>query len=155
MIKKNKLTKALKSYCRIHSSKTAEARLTALQIVIEKEVEAEKHKDGKNFLQCFRGSDWRRTRIIMYANVLQQLVGVAMVTNSIYFLELGGMASQLALRFNVIHIGVGLFFLFVSFFVMTMMGRRALLLIGTFLCAILWIGMGIAGCFNQSQSALV
>jgi hypothetical protein len=78
-----------------------------------------------------------------------------MVTNSTYFLELGGMASQLALRFNVIHIGVGLFFLFVSFFVMTMMGRRALLLIGTFLCAILWIGMGIAGCFNQSQSALL
>jgi SP family general alpha glucoside:H+ symporter-like MFS transporter len=70
LIKKNKLTKALESYRKIHSSKTAEAGLTALQIVIEKEVEAEKHKDGRNFLQCFRGSDWRRTRIIMYANVL-------------------------------------------------------------------------------------
>lgn len=115
---------------------------------------AEKNKDAVSYLQCFKGTNLRRTRIIIYANILQQLVGITFIINKTYFLQLGGMAPSLAVQLNMVHLGIGLPCLFGTFWTMTMFGRRTLLLIGTTLAAIFWITIGIAGIFSSSQALL-
>ena len=80
---------------------------------------------------------------------------MTMLTNSTYFSKLGGMAASLALRLNVVHIGIGLPLLVVSFLAMTMMGRRQILLIGTVGTTILWLSIGIAGCFTVSKQGIM
>ncbi|CZR61790.1 related to maltose permease [Phialocephala subalpina] len=154
-IKRNNISKALKAYKRLYSRTNAEQGLSALQSVVEHEMMAEKDQERGNYLQCFKGVNWRRTRIIIWANILQQLVGITMVINSTYFLELGGMAASKALQLNVVHIGVGLPCLVGTFWTMTRLGRRSVLLVGTSAIAVLWLSMGIAGCFPSSPSALL
>lgn len=148
------MEQALRSYKRLYTHEDPEARLAVLQTVVEHEMMAEKNQDSVSYVQCFRGTNLRRTRLVIFANVLQQLVGITFIINKTYFLQLGGMAPRLALSLNLVHLGVGLPCLFGTFWTMTKFGRRSLLLVGTSLAAFLWITVGIAGIFASPKALL-
>ncbi|KAH0846392.1 hypothetical protein AYO21_07482 [Fonsecaea monophora] len=128
-------------------------RLAALQTVVEHEIIAERNADSWSYTKCFRGTNWRRTRIVIYANILQQFVGLAMIQSSTYFLQLAGMSAYLTLELSLIHLVIGLPMLLASYFLMTRLGRRTLFLWGAASVGILWTAFGIAGCFSHSKSA--
>jgi SP family general alpha glucoside:H+ symporter-like MFS transporter len=64
--------------------------IDALKKTIEAEMLASANESA-NYVECFKGSNWRRTRNVAYANILQQCLGVTLLSNSAYFLELGGL----------------------------------------------------------------
>lgn len=130
------------------------AEITALQVIVEHEMEAEASADTTNFMQCFKGTDFRRTRIIIYAFILQQFVGITMVSNATYFLQLAGIGTSLSLTLSIVQLVLGIPSIMASWFTMTIFGRRAILLWGSFGSAVLWLAMGIAGCFPNSKAAL-
>jgi MFS transporter, SP family, general alpha glucoside:H+ symporter len=74
----------------LHSKEQAPTAIDAIQKTIEAEMLASAHETS-SYIECFRGSNWRRTRIIAYANTLQQFLGVTLLSHSAYFLELGGL----------------------------------------------------------------
>jgi SP family general alpha glucoside:H+ symporter-like MFS transporter len=91
LVKRGEITKAERSYARLHSQAQAPTAIMALKQTIEAENEIAAFEAQSSYLECFKGSNWRRTRIIAYANALQQCLGVTLLSNSAYFLQLGGM----------------------------------------------------------------
>jgi hypothetical protein len=65
-----------------------------------------------------------------------------------YFYELLGMEAGLAIKLLQGGIGVGMVASFISIWTITKLNRRPLLMVSSFVIAILWLGIGISGCFT-------
>lgn len=105
-----------------------------------------------SYRDCFKGVNFRRTRIVIILNILQQFVGITLLSNSTYFLQLAGLSSKNSLMINQIGIGVNMIANSISWFTVPTIGRRKLILGSVILDFWSWIAMGIAGCFNNSTA---
>lgn len=72
-----------------------------------------------------------------------------MIQNATYFLELGGMSAQNALNVTTASLCLLVPAVFISWYLMARVGRRTILLWGTSAIAVLWLAIGIAGCFDN------
>ena len=71
----------------------------------EEEKRLHEGSEAAGFLDCFRGTDWRRTRIILYCNALPQVIGSTFMANGPYFLVQAGMSPM---RVNMmVELGIG------------------------------------------------
>ncbi|KAJ5700985.1 general substrate transporter [Penicillium malachiteum] len=95
--KLGKHTQAIRAYTRLFSAEEAEEAVTNIESSLEHERQAQANDESPSYMECFRGTNWRRTRIVLYANMLQNFVGVAMVNQCTYFMELGGMSPYVSL----------------------------------------------------------
>lgn len=154
LLKKGRVEQARHAYARLYHPDSVESGLSSLAVTLENESAQHEIVQETSFFDCFKGSDWRRTRIIFYANILQQCLGVTLLSNSSYFLELGGMSASNALMILEIGTGIGLPANVASWFAMTMLGRRFILMFSTAVVGNLWLSIGIAGCFPHSHFAL-
>ncbi len=110
--------------------------------------------EGASFLECFRGVNLRRTRIILICNVLSQVIGSSFMSNGPYFLVQAGMSSAKVGMMTEIGIAFGLASSILTAYLMTKCGRRSLIMFGLSLSTVFYIVMGIAGCFPNSSTAL-
>lgn len=116
----------------------------------------EKITAGSSYLDCFRGTDLRRTEIVCMCWAIQNLSGNSFSNYSTYFLEQAGLADSTALDFSLGQYGINMVGVFGAWFLMTCgLGRRTLYLWGQCgLCAMLMV-MGFLGLAkDKSQSAL-
>lgn len=118
---------------------------------LEHERDIQESAEAPTFMECFHGANWRRTRIVWYANMLQ-IVGIAMIQNATYFLELGGMSSQNALNVTTASLCLLVPAVLLSWYFMARLGRRTILLWGTSVVTVLWLGIGIGGCFGTTTA---
>jgi SP family general alpha glucoside:H+ symporter-like MFS transporter len=105
-----------------------------------------------SYRDCFKGVNFRRTKIIVILNVLQQFVGITLLANASYFLQMAGLSSKYSLMINQIGIGVNMLANVVSWFTVPTIGRRRLILISVVLDFFSWTALGIAGCFDNSTA---
>ncbi|KGO63635.1 Major facilitator superfamily domain, general substrate transporter [Penicillium italicum] len=152
LARRGKLDSARKALCRLYPSTEIDTRMRKITETLTTEAENNQNSAEISYLDCFRGTDWRRTRIVLYANTMQQCLGVTMLTNASYFLQLGGMAATHSVMISQIGVGVGLVANVISWFAMSLLGRRLILLWSTVLTGLIWVGVGIAGCFPSSVS---
>ncbi|KAL3448012.1 general substrate transporter [Aspergillus insuetus] len=154
LITNNKITKAEKSLKRLHGSGADVPRLIqALQSVIEQERVTSLNIGNARFSECFKGSNLRRTRIVALLNSLQQFIGVSLLANSTYFFIMAGMTPTKALTVNQISIGLSILTTLIGWVVIAKVGRRTAILYGFITAAILFLTMGIAGCFPHNSQA--
>jgi SP family general alpha glucoside:H+ symporter-like MFS transporter len=153
-VRRGVLSKAKKSYAKPHSTETADTGIQRIEATLEHERHMQNEAKDTTWAECFRGSNWRRTRIVFYANVLQQFVGIAMIVNDPYFMELGGMSPANSIMVITIPLCLSIVSLIVSWYTMNKFGRRIILFCSPGAVGALWLGIGIAGCFN-SVSALL
>lgn len=134
----------------------SESPLILADIVRTHEEEQQRNEAAKeaSFLECFKGVNWRRTRIILYCNALSQVIGSSFMTNGPYFLVQAGMSSAKTGMMTEIGIAFGIASSLITGYVMTVCGRRALVMFGIGLSTMLFTVMGIAGCFPHSSPAL-
>lgn len=134
----------------------SESPLILADIVRTHEEEQQRNEAAKeaSFLECFKGVNWRRTRIILYCNALSQVIGSSFMTNGPYFLVQAGMSSAKTGMMTEIGIAFGIASSLITGYVMTVCGRRALVMFGIGLSTTLFTVMGIAGCFPRSSPAL-
>ncbi|KAG0157111.1 hypothetical protein PDIDSM_4295 [Penicillium digitatum] len=106
----------------------------------------EKITKGASYLDCFRGTDRRRTEIVCMVWAIQNLSGNSFSNYSTYFLEQAGLSSANSYAFAMGQYGINMVGVFGSWFLMTLgIGRRTLYLYGLCgLCAMLLI-MGFLG----------
>lgn len=109
---------------------------------------------GASFLECFRGVNWRRTRIILICNGLSQVIGASFMSNGPYFLVSAGMSAAKIGMMTEIGIGFGLASSILTAYLMAKCGRRRLIIFGLSLSIVFYTVMGIAGCFPNSRTAL-
>jgi SP family general alpha glucoside:H+ symporter-like MFS transporter len=150
--KPDQSTKALR---RLYGSKrNLEQLAQIIRFTIEHEEGKSAERANASYAECFKGTDARRTRIVCLLHSLQQLIGVSLISNSTYFFIVAGMSPTQSLTVNQIGIGLSMAGTIVSWYILSKCGRRNSILGGFVLAGLLFLAMGIAGCFPNSAASL-
>ncbi|CAI7656241.1 unnamed protein product [Penicillium manginii] len=113
-----------------------EVQLLQLQVEEQREL----HK-ATSVMDCFKGTNLRRTIIAMGVQILQQAQGVSFINNFIVtFMKQLGFSDPL--KYNVIVIACGLVANVISFYTFDKIGRRSNMFWGAFVMAAMMIGVG-------------
>lgn len=139
-----KALKAQKKLDTVHVDSTAIIEELHLAILAEEE-----ETTSYGYMDCFRGTNLRRTLIVCLASSLPQLFGLQLLANASYFMQIVGMGSTNSLIFLILGIGLGLIANIVSLWVLNRLGRRLLCMFTLATATVLWLAMGIAGCFQS------
>ncbi|KAA8571076.1 hypothetical protein EYC84_000431 [Monilinia fructicola] len=103
-----------------------------------------KNSSETTYLDCFRGSNLRRTEIAMGIFAVAQLTGVVFsVGYSSYFFELAGLSNSDAFTLSVGVTVLGLLGVICSWFLINRCGRRSTSLVGTAILTFLLLLIGI------------
>lgn len=146
LLRRGNNEKALSAQKRLNTDKIdSNGVIQELQISILAEAEV----GGYTYMDCFRGLDLRRTLIVALASALPQFFGLQLMANASYFIQQVGMSPSNSLIFLILGIGLGLIANAVSLWTINLFGRRLLCLITLEASAVLWLAMGIAGCFKS------
>ncbi|KAF7537286.1 hypothetical protein G7054_g3833 [Neopestalotiopsis clavispora] len=97
------------------------------------------------YRENLQGTNLRRTRNIITLNLIEQFVGIAIVSNGVYFLTMAGMNSHDSLMVNLIGIASNVVANMASWYTVSRFGRLAMTLISIGLDFVAWVSMGIAG----------
>lgn len=154
LVRKNRIDSATKSLTKLHRSNTwiqVQARLRAIQETIQGE--AQTHSSEASFRDCFKGTNWRRTRIVLYANGLSQMTGATFINNSPYFMVLAGLSATNTAMMVEVGIAMSIFSSILTLWAMARVGRRPIVLSGIGLAAVLFFIMGIAASLPEQSSA--
>lgn len=146
LVRQGNTGKASRALARIRSKKEdLQAALTAIILLNEEERQQAATANEVSYLECFKGTNWRRTRIILYANGLSQFIGATFFSNGPYFLVLAGVSPVHISMLVEVGIAVGILSSIVCFFVIGVVGRRPIILTGTAIAGLLYFAMGVAG----------
>lgn len=146
LVRRGRVDKAVKAQKRLERPCVdSEVIIEDLRISILAEEEA---RGTSTYADCFRGMHLRRTLIVGLANCLPQLFGLQLLANASYFVQIVGMSSSNSLIFLILGIGLGLIANVGSLWALNGFGRRLLVLITLGVSFVLWLAMGIAGCFE-------
>lgn len=153
LIRKGRLDAAFKAQRRLEKFKCdASAVIQNLQEMVKHETETA-HNERATYMDTFKDTDRRRTFIAMFAAILPQLFGLPILSDGPYFLQQAGMQSETSLIFLLSGIACGIVGNAVSLWLLTVVGRRKLVLAPLIPLAVLWLAMGIAGCFQSIVTA--
>ncbi|KAJ9621972.1 hypothetical protein H2203_006853 [Taxawa tesnikishii (nom. ined.)] len=149
LVRKERKAAALKAQSRLdESAEDTGANVNELQQSIELE-EKQRRTRAATYNSCFKGTDARRTMIVVFANVLPQLFGLTLLGQATYFMQVVGMSHHNSALFLIIGIALGLLANLISIWAVSVTGRRSLMLWSLAGAGVLWLGMGITGCFGN------
>ncbi|KAL4797989.1 general substrate transporter [Aspergillus venezuelensis] len=150
LIRKDKINAARKSQRRLVScADEAEAILEQTRLSIELETTHAQSSDNDNsYAACFKGTNLRRTAIVLFAGSLPGIFGLALLAKASYFMQVVGQSAHNSLLFLQIGLGLGLLANLGSMYLLSRFGRRPLTFCGLIVCIFLWAGVGVAGCFE-------
>jgi hypothetical protein len=154
LVMKNKRDEALKHLAKLYSKEEdLDARLRHMEETIQAErlISCEK----ASFMECFKGSNWRRTRIILICMYMPQIVGSSLSSNAPYFLSQTGLSSGLIVKLMQIGLGVSILSSVINIYMMTLFRHRPLMFFGMSICAIIYLIMGVAASCPQSNKTLL
>ncbi|RMZ83342.1 hypothetical protein DV737_g1670, partial [Chaetothyriales sp. CBS 132003] len=157
LVRKGRLTEAKKALLRLTSlnRETDFDPDETIAMMVHTTALEEKITRGATYLDCFRGTDLRRTEIVCMVWAIQNLSGNSFSGYSTYFLEQAGLETSKALDFALGQYGINMAGVFGAWFLMTVgIGRRSLYLYGLCgLCTMLLI-MGFLGLAPSQSGAL-
>ncbi|KAJ5585219.1 MFS general substrate transporter [Penicillium hispanicum] len=117
-------------------------------------LELEKQRGRQaSYWECFREGNLRRTMIVAFASLMPALFGLPLLSHASYFLQLIGMKESTSLLILILGVSLGLVANAASVFVASCVGRRRLILSTLSVATLLWLGIGIAGCWSGMVSA--
>lgn len=154
LVRKNRIDSATKALSKLHRSNTwiqVQVRVTAIQETTRHEALTESGE--ASFRDCFKGTNWRRTRIVLYANGLSQMTGATFINNSPYFMVLAGLSATNTAMMVEVGIAMSIFSSILTLWAMARVGRRSIVLSGIGLAAVLFFIMGIAASVPKQSSA--
>ncbi|KAK5047094.1 hypothetical protein LTR84_007037 [Exophiala bonariae] len=148
LIRRMMLGRAFQAQKRLDTNKDdtqANVNQTRAWIIHEQEAA---QSDRSRYVDCFRGTDKRRTLIVIFATIIPQLFGLPILGDGPYFLQVTGMNSRNSLIYLMTGIAGGIVSTIISMWLLTRFGRRPLSLVTPTILSFLWLGMGVAGCFE-------
>jgi MFS transporter, SP family, general alpha glucoside:H+ symporter len=145
--------KARKSLQRLLSDGNVECRLAEIQKTVEAERALTSSKP--TFAECFRGTNLRRTRIILICFYMPQVVGAVLSANAPYFLNQTGLDSSTVIMLVQVGISMGVVSALLNVFLMMRFRHRPLMFFGVGLCVVMYLIMGIGGVLEQNRTTLM
>jgi MFS family permease len=131
--------------------------ISARIIQIEATMEHEHHLSAvkATYIECFRGSNLRRTMIILICMYMPQVCGAVLSSNAPYFLNQTGLDSKTVLTLTQVGISVGVVSAILNIYFMVKFSRRTLMFAGVILCSVMYMVMGIGAVVPRSNSSLL
>lgn len=156
LVRKGRLDDALRAQVRLDTPGTGADSRRAIDIIardIEHEISGTKAR--ATYADCFRGTNFRRTLIIFFANLMPQIFGLTLLSKASYFMQVVGMDASLSLLVLVGGIACGFAANLVSVWLLSLYGRRLLTLLSLTALVVLWTSMGIAGIWTGNSDAVI
>ncbi|EER45445.1 maltose permease [Histoplasma capsulatum var. duboisii H88] len=151
LIRVGKIDQARESQRRLHRKDVDTVKMVdKLVEILEQERETVK-KDGSQvrFIDCFRGTDLRRTIIVLVCHMMPQNFGLGLLANASYFAQTLGIAPVVSVVLLEVGIAVGLIANIIAVWTLSFARRRPLMLWTLGLTGLVWGTMGISGCFDS------
>lgn len=145
LVRRGRLPQALEAQGRLNPPGT-DARQTI--DLIARNIEHERQGSKATYVDCFRGTNLRRTLVIVFANLMPQIFGLMLLSKASYFMQVVGMDPDLSLLVLVGGIGCGFLANLVSIWVLSLYGRRLLTLSSLAALVVLWTSIGIGGVWS-------
>ncbi|KAJ5675060.1 uncharacterized protein N7477_004994 [Penicillium maclennaniae] len=146
MIRKGEYDQAHHAMKALHTERVdVTPLLTQMRLSIASE---EEMSQELAYIDCFKGSNLRRTTIVACSFMMPSLFGVPLLASASYFMQVVGMSSSLSIMILIVGIVLGLLANAVGVWLMSRFGRRPLLLWTLAISTVLWLSMGIAGCWS-------
>ncbi|XXZ99090.1 maltose permease [Meyerozyma guilliermondii] len=157
-VKKGRLDQAKRSLKRLISANEhlpdtevlANAMVNKMQLTIEKEYAI---SASASYWDCFKGSDWRRTRIAAGVWVVQNITGSALMGYSTYFYQQAGLATSMAFTFSIIQYIFGIIGTFGSWFLSRWTGRFNIYFSGLCIQIVILLVVGGLGCSSDKNAS--
>lgn len=145
LIRKNKHEQAFKAQQRLDPPGTDTQQTIDL---ITRNIEHERQESKATYIDCFKGTNLRRTLIIVFANLMPQIFGLMLLSKASYFMQVVGMDADLSLLILVGGIACGFASNLISIWILSLYGRRLLTLLSLGGLIVLWTSMGIGGIWS-------
>ncbi|KAK4703273.1 MFS transporter, SP family, general alpha glucoside:H+ symporter, partial [Phenoliferia sp. Uapishka_3] len=150
LVRHSRLEEAKHNLLRLTSvDKSAETGFDAdetIQMMVVTTKLEERITSGAGYLDCFRGTDLRRTEIVCMCWAIQNLCGNSFSGYSSYFFVQAGLASSTSYDFALGQYGINMAGVFGAWFLMSRgIGRRTLYLYGQCGLCIILLLMGFLG----------
>ncbi|KAI9149893.1 MFS transporter fmqE [Paramyrothecium foliicola] len=128
---------------------------SALQKIRDSIAEERALSGGATFAACFTGTNFRRTMIVIMANLFPAMFGLDLLSKASYFMQTIGMKSSHSLMIMVGGIVAGIASNAVGIWVQSRVGRRPSTIISMGVAAVLWTGMGVVGFWRGALFAYI
>lgn len=146
LVRQNRLEEARATLLRLTSTDRVDfdvdKALTLMVVTTEQERE---HGTGSRYLDCFKGTDLRRTIITCGCWAIQTLSGSGLRSYSTYFYKQAGLPTDQAFNLSIAGYALGIVGVFTAWFLLPHMGRRTIYLVGLICLAVCLIIVGILG----------
>ncbi|KAM5356920.1 hypothetical protein ACJ41O_003566 [Fusarium nematophilum] len=147
LLRKGQEEKAIRAATRLFAPKmNPHIALEKVRATIEEEKAAA--AASVSYWACFKGSNLRRTLIVILANAMPALFGLDLLSNAPVFLQTVGMASSPSLLLMIGGVVAGIFANAAGMWVLSRAGRRRITLVSMGAAGILWGAMGVSGFFK-------
>ncbi|KAJ5818368.1 MFS general substrate transporter [Penicillium riverlandense] len=152
LVRKGDLARARRSLKKLHT-----ARVDSNQLLeeLKETIESEKKGQGQkvSYRDCFRDENKRRTMISMFGASMPVLFGTSLLASASYFLQTLGMDAKDSLLMLVLGVALALIGNGVGVWLTSCVGRRRLILVSLSITTVVWLSMGISGCFSGIATA--
>ncbi|KAF5969713.1 putative maltose permease [Fusarium bulbicola] len=145
LIRQQRIEDAGKSLLRLSSGLTDEKVSNTLSQTILTNTQERELQAGTSYLDCFRGTNLRRTEISCVAQTMQPLVGFALVLWTTSFFQTQSLTANDAFNLSLGQNAVGLVAGILLWFIMPRVGRRTIYLCGLGAIFVLQITIGALG----------
>ena len=153
-MRKDRLEDAKKQLARLASKNQEDVSLdkTVNMMVYTNELE-KANSSGTSYIDCFKGTDRRRTEIVCMVWAVQTLCGASSFTGySTYFFEQAGLDITDAFSMSLGQYALGAVGTMLSWVLMLKLGRRTLYLAGQIVMALLLLIVGFLGIAPSSAN---
>ncbi|ESZ94910.1 hypothetical protein SBOR_4702 [Sclerotinia borealis F-4128] len=155
LVRKGSLSSATSALSKLYNKSISVEPLLASMVQITREERFQASESSEtSYMDLFKGTNWRRTRIILYINGINQMIGATFIANAPYFMINAGLSSSQASMIIELSIGFALISSFFTFWFMTFIGRRKMILSGIVLAIVLFLIMGIAASVSSYKVSL-
>ncbi|OJD15748.1 hypothetical protein ACJ73_08949 [Blastomyces percursus] len=151
LIRVGKIDQAREAQRRLHRKEVdTDKMVDKLVEILEQEREMMKRLGSQvRFIDCFRGTDLRRTIIVLVCHMMPQNFGLGLLSTASYFAQTVGITPFLSVLLLEIGIAVGLVANIISVWTLSVAKRRPLMLWTLGLTGLFWGAIGISGCFDS------
>lgn len=133
LVRKGYTEKARKALERLSSDQsTVPEQLSNIQSAIEAETQLASTREGVSYRDCFRGTDFRRTRITCGVFLTLQCMGLCLYSQSLYFLGIAGLDIGLSFKIALGGFGVAVAGTVLSWFILEYVGKSSIVSINAF-----------------------
>ncbi|CAK7234453.1 hypothetical protein SCUCBS95973_008941 [Sporothrix curviconia] len=151
---RDRLEDAMRSLRRLSSGRTEDELNGQLAMMVhtikmESEITA-----GSNYLECFRGTDLRRTEIACFSFAGQILSGSTFAYVPTYFFENAGLSADNAYKLNLGTTAIAFVGTILSWWLIAFFGRRTIYVGGQAVTLVLLLLIGIVSVSSHTSGAL-